>query len=261
MFTEKNPAPYSAQQSPQTPRPRGNIFLPIAILLAGAGIAFAIYMNRASVETVQPISIQQPISTKIDAYIPVDSRDHVLGDINTAELVIVDYSDLECPYCKLLHETLVKIYAEHKDSGKVAWVYRHFPLSIHSSAGTLAQASECVAELGGSDESKSFWPFIDRVFAASDPLVAPDLKKLPGYAKEVGVDEKKFSECLASGKYAEKVKEAYANSYKLTGEEITPFTVFVSGGKAIPLIDETGTGLGALPYPTMKALVNQFLSK
>jgi protein-disulfide isomerase len=251
---------FVSKKSPRTSN-RGGIFLPIAILVAGLAIAGAIYMNRSSIDAPKPISIEQPIATKIDAYIPVDDRDHVLGDIDTAKLIIVDYSDLECPYCKLLHETLVKIYAENKESGKIAWVYRHFPLSIHSSAGTLAQASECVAELGGDDESKSFWPFIDKVFAASDPNVAPDLKQLPIYAKELGIDEKKFNECLASGRYAAKVQEGYTNSFALTGEEITPFTVFVTDGKAVPLIDATGTGLGALPYPTMKALVNQFLSK
>ncbi len=240
---------------------RGNILTPLAILIVGIAIAAAIYMNRASVEPAQPISVQQPLTTKVDAYIPVDSRDHVLGDPSTAELVIVDYSDLECPYCKIFHETLVKIYDENKETGKIAWVYRHFPLSIHSSAGKLAEASECVAELGGNDESKSFWPFIDKIFEVSDPSVSPDLKQLPIYAKELGIDEKKFNECLSSGKYATKIQESYNNSLKLAGEEITPFTIFISKGQVIPLIDETGSGLGALPYPTMKALVNQFLSK
>ncbi len=236
----------------------GNVLLPVAILLAGLAIAIAIYMNRASVEEQKPISIEQPIAAKIEAYVPVDSDDHVLGDLNTAELVIVDYSDLECPYCKDLHDTLNKIYAEHADSGKVAWVYRHFPISVHKNAGTLAQASECAAELGKGD---AFWQFIDKVFAASNPNAEPDLKQLPVYAKELKIDEKAFSSCLASGKYAPKIKSSYTDSYRLAGEEITPFTVFVSNGKAIPLIDSTGAGLGALPYPTMKALVNQFLTK
>ncbi len=252
---------YQYQPQPQQGGNRNSILTPLAILIVGLAIAGAIYMNRTGTEPAKPISVQQPIPTKIDAYIPVDGRDHILGDIRTADLILVDYSDLECPYCKIFHETVAKIYEEHKDSGKVAWVYRHFPLSIHSSAGTLAQASECVAELGGKDESKSFWPFIDKVFAASDPSKEPDLKQLPVYAKELGIDSKKFSECLSSGKYASKIQESYTNSLKLAGEEITPFMVFVSNGKAIPLIDETGAGLGAVPYPTMKALVNQFLSK
>jgi protein-disulfide isomerase len=263
MYNSVPESNYSSQntqnsQNQQNRPNKGSRLMPLAVLIAGLVIAAAIFFNRSGQNVPQAISVEQPRDTKIDAFIPIDNRDHVQGDPNTAELVIVDYSDLECPYCKSLHETLLRIYAEHKDSGKIAWVYRHFPLSIHSNSGTLAQASECVAELGGDE---AFWPFIDKIFAASDPNVAPDLKQLPIYAKSLRIDEKAFNTCLSSGKYAAKVQADYNNSFKLAGEEVTPFTVFVSKGKPIPLVDSSGLGLGALPYSTMNALINQFVSK
>lgn len=238
-------------------QPKGNIFTPIAILIVGLAIAAAIFFNRSSTETPKPITVTEEQNTQVDAFIPVSKSDHVLGDINKADLIIVDYSDLECPYCKMLHESLTQIYAEHKDSGRIAWVYRHFPLSIHSQSGSLAQASECAAEVGGEE---SFWPFIDKVFAASDPNIEPDPKKLPIYAEELKMDVPKFNACIASGKYAQKAKESYDNAIRMTGVEITPFTVFVSNGRVVPIVDSEGNGFGALPYSTMSALVNEFLS-
>lgn len=240
------------------PRNKGGVMTPIAILIAGLAIAAAIFFNRAGNDTAGPITVKDESSnTQVDAFIPVDKRDHILGDIDKADLIIVDYSDLECPYCKMLHESLNRIYAENKASGRVAWVYRHFPLSIHSQSSSLAQAAECAADVGGEE---NFWPFIDKVFEASDPNASPDPKKLPVYAGELNIDVAKFNACLASGKYAQKAKDSYDNAIKMTGVEITPFTVFVSKGRVIPIVDSAGNGFGALPYQTMSALVKEFLA-
>ncbi len=237
---------------------KGNVLTPIAILIAGLAIAFAIYLNRSSVAEPKAISIDEPQVLNNDAFIPVDDRDHVLGDIDNASLIIVDYSDLQCPYCKMMHETLNQIYSENKASGKIAWVYRHFPLSIHAQSGSLAQASECAADVGGEEK---FFPFIDKVFAASDPDIEPDPKQLPVYAGELGIDVAKFNVCLSSGKFAQKTKDSYDNAIKMTNVEVTPFTVFVSKDKIIPIVDSKGNGFGALPYGTMNALVKEFLGQ
>lgn len=234
-----------------------NLFVPLAILVAGFLIAGSIFMNRATV-TPQKITVNEPVSSisNPEAFVPISDADHILGDVTKADVIIVDYSDLECPYCKVLHQTFAQIYKDNEKSGRVAWVYRHFPLSIHKKSIKEAEAAECVAELGG---NQAFWDFINIIFEITPSNDGLDPAKLAETATEVGIDTTSFNTCLNSGKYTEKIKDAYNNSMKLTGVEVTPFSVLVVKGKVIPLVDETGDGLGALPYSTMKALVEQFL--
>jgi protein-disulfide isomerase len=239
-------------------RQSNSFLLPLSILVVGVLIAGAIYLNRTSVEP-QKISITAPSSSKvkIEAFIPITNKDHILGDAEKAKVVIVDYSDLECPYCKELHETFLKIVKDYESTGEVAWVHRHFPLSIHTKAIKEAEASECVAELGG---NAAFWEFMHTVFANTPSNDGLDPKNLSVFAKKVGVDVTKFDTCLSTGTYATEIKEDYENAIKLIGTESTPFTVLVVGGQVVPLADKDGTGFGALPYPTMKALIDEFVN-
>ena len=82
--------------------------------------------------------------------------DHIIGN-KDASVVIVEYSDLECPYCKRFGETMKEIIAE--SNGDVAWVYRHW--IVHPGALPKAGAAECVAKLKGND---AFWKYVDLVF-------------------------------------------------------------------------------------------------
>ncbi|MBI2630624.1 thioredoxin domain-containing protein [Candidatus Nomurabacteria bacterium] len=90
---------------------------------------------------------------------PLSQEDHIVGDIN-ARIIIVEYSDLECPFCKVFHTTMHRVV---KDSGgDVAWVYRHYPiLQLHPKAFREAEATECAWEQGGND---AFWKYTDKVF-------------------------------------------------------------------------------------------------
>lgn len=87
---------------------------------------------------------------------PSDS-DHVRGDRN-ADIAIIEYSDLECPFCARFHNTANQAVEELN----VMWVYRHFPLTGHQFAQLKAEASECIAEYGGED---AFWAYTDAIFA------------------------------------------------------------------------------------------------
>ena len=63
---------------------------------------------------------------------PVTAGDHIVGNINS-KIIIVEYSDLECPFCKMFHNTLHQVI--EKSNGEVAWVYRHYPIpQLHSKA-------------------------------------------------------------------------------------------------------------------------------
>lgn len=92
---------------------------------------------------------------------PVTPNEHIKGNPN-AEVFVIEYSDPECPFCKRFHETMKSVMQEYGDTGKVAWVYRHFPLdALHTKARKEAEAFECAAELGG---NVKFWEYADKLF-------------------------------------------------------------------------------------------------
>ncbi len=85
--------------------------------------------------------------------------DHIVGSPN-APIIIVEYSDSDCPYCQRFHTTMHQIKDAYGD--KVAWVYRHYPLDrLHPKSRMEAVASECVAKL--SDDA-TFWKYLDAMF-------------------------------------------------------------------------------------------------
>jgi protein-disulfide isomerase len=97
---------------------------------------------------------------------PVTAEDHIIGSPN-AQIVIIEYSDYECPFCKSFQPTLKQIVAE--SNSNVAWVYRHWP--IHQGSFAKLVAAECVAKLKGND---AFWKYTDLLFGllktANDPV-------------------------------------------------------------------------------------------
>lgn len=180
---------------------------------------------------------------------PIDASDHIKGNPN-APIKIVEFSDLECPFCARFHPTMTRLIEEY--DGQVAWVYRHFPLdSIHSKARKEAEASECAAELGG---NTAFWAYVDRLFEVTPSNNNLDLNLLPEIAKYIGLSEADFQTCLDSGKYAEHI-EADLQDAVTSGGRGTPYSVMVvNGGEQYVPIN------GALPYETVKLLVDQVLS-
>lgn len=92
---------------------------------------------------------------------PVTEKDHISGNPQ-AELMLVEYSDPECPFCKRFHETMIQVMKEYGTQGKVAWAYRHFPLdAIHSKARHEAEAVECAGELGGNEK---LWEYVNTLY-------------------------------------------------------------------------------------------------
>lgn len=79
-------------------------------------------------------------------------NDPVLGDPKSAKVAIVEFSDLECPFCKKFHEeSYQKLIDKYVTSGKAVWVSRDLPLPFHDPvATTYAGIVNCVYQQKGS---------------------------------------------------------------------------------------------------------------
>ena len=167
---------------------------------------------------------------------PITGDDYVRGNPK-ARVKIVEYSDLECPFCKTFHYTLKQVISNYGND--VAWVFRHAPLDqLHSKARKEAEALECAGDLGGNDK---FWEYMDRLMELTPSNNGLDLAQLPQIAEYVGLNKSKFDSCLASGKFSKKVQSQLDNAVK-SGFQGTPFSILVVDDVPIAPIS------GALPF-------------
>ena len=231
--------------------------LPISVLVAAILISGSVLyvVGRAGNQTGQAAQkvpqAQDPsvAEVNLDNVKPIGAADHILGDPD-APVKIVEFSDTECPFCKQFHPTMQQALKEY--DGKVAWVYRHFPLdAIHSKARKEAEATECANELGGNEK---FWAYLNRLFKVTPSNDQLDLAELPEIAAYVGLDRTKFTTCLNSGKYAQHVADDLADGQN-SGGNGTPWSIVIAtNGKKFPLS-------GAQPYATVKQLINLALQE
>jgi len=187
-------------------------------------------------------------SNLADKVKPVTGADHILGSID-APIKIVEFSDTECPFCKRFHSTMKQVVAEY--DGKVAWVYRHFPLeSLHPKAHKEAQATECAAELGGNEK---FWAYIDRILEITPSNNGLDDAELPKIAAYVGLNTQAFSSCLNSGRHKGSVDEDLQDALN-SGGLGTPYSILIGPDGKKSVIN------GAQPYSNVKAIIEQALN-
>lgn len=199
--------------------------VPIAIVIAGLLVAGAVYFGGSKGGTPATPEVEV---VKGEVLIPaVTSADHIVGNPD-APVVIVEYSDTECPFCKVFHGTLNRIMDTLGKEGKVAWVYRHFPLEqLHKKAPREAAATECAAKLGGND---GFWKFTNDLYNTTTSNDKLEDSELPKIAARAGLNVASFNACLSSGEFSSKVQGQYEDAIKAGGTG-TPFSVLVSKKK------------------------------
>ena len=223
--------------------------VPIAIVISGALIAGALYYSNLKQPTKVVNNTPPTVNTNFSSMRPVSADDHILGNPN-ASLVIVEYSDSECPFCKTFHTTLRRVISEYGKDGKVAWVYRHFPIDqLHSKARKEAEAMECANELGG---NAKFWEYTNALYDKTNSNNSLDPLELPKIAKTVGLNVSDFETCLSSGKYAEKVEADYQDAVKAGGRG-TPNSIILSKDGVRTPIE------GAMPYESLKTIIDELL--
>ena len=191
---------------------------------------------------------QQPAALAPSGKIkPVTDKDHIRGNKN-ARLSLVEYSDLECPFCKRFHPTMQDLMKTYGD--KIRWVYRHFPLSFHANAQKESEATECVGELGGND---AFWNYVDKMLEKTTSNgTGFALDQLGPLAAEVGVSQSAFQSCLDSGRYTKLVQDYIADG-TAGGVSGTPSTFFIDANGKSQII------VGAQPIDAFKTAIDAAL--
>ncbi len=200
-------------------------------------------------QNAQPVAREQVGADSTDASVDLlalTPDDHILGNPN-ANVVIIEWSDPECPFCKRFHDTMNQIMAQYGKSGDVAWVYRHSPIDqLHPKARKEAEALECANEQGGND---AFWKYTTKLFEVTPGNNGLDPAMIPQIAQMVGLDGAKLSACVATGKYAARVQRDFVNGAN-AGVKGTPYSIVWNRktGKQMPLN-------GAYPFENVKSIL------
>lgn len=182
----------------------------------------------------------------------IESDDWILGDRN-APVPVLEYADMECPYCGAARPELEALVSGNPELVKL--VYRHFPLTtLHPHAELAAEAAEAAGAQG------RFWEMHDLIFTNQRHLQYPDLLV---FAEEARIDVERFDREMRSRRYAPEVKKDFRRGV-IDGVNGTP-TIFLNGVRydgprdrdsmlaAIAMLTgaagfQPGMGLQELPY-------------
>lgn len=242
----------------ETQTNKKDYWLPASIILAALLIAGALIYNVGKkAGSPSELSQAEEESSLLDKVRSISATDHVAGaanlsasdsDGNAAPVQVIEYSDLECPFCKTFHATMARIFDEYSE--QITWAYRHFPLdSIHPKARQEALAAECVASLGGNDK---FWEYLNEIFAVTPSNNGLNPEELPRLAGKIGINETQFKACQSDGALMSRVDADLENAIAAGGRG-TPFTIVIGRNGGRYLIN------GAQPYEQVKLIIDQAL--
>jgi protein-disulfide isomerase len=224
----------------------GAIGFILALTAYNQGVGDAVTEINASlaeaVGAAQVAQAQQPAQPQAAPATPLPSQldnvsvddDPALGPAD-APVVIVEFSDYHCPYCKRFEdETLPQIMETYGD--QIRFVYRDFPVvggEVH------AVAAECA------DEQGDYWPYHDALF--EDPGSFNSIDDFVALAGELDLDTDAFSQCMESEDIQAEIVSDYQDgrSYGVTG---TP-TFFINGRRLI----------GAQPFAEFASIIDEEL--
>jgi protein-disulfide isomerase len=197
--------------------------VPISIVIAAVIIGGAVLFTNKGASNNKTDGTED-VKVETVKFTPVSEDDHILGNPN-AKVMLVEYSDFECPFCKRFQTTLHQIIDEYGASGDVAWVYRHFPIAqLHPKNGQRASvASECAFDLGGEDV---FWQFTDAYYEKTPSNDQTDFDTVVGdIVTSLGLDTDAFGACLDENDF-DGVKADFDDGVAI-GVRATPTTAFV----------------------------------
>lgn len=166
------------------------------------------------------LEVQAALSGWDEAIEGMPEGRNIYGSLS-AEFTLVEFSDLECGFCKRLHPTAKSLVEQ--SGGRINWEWRHFPLSFHNpSASGGAHAAMCVSELAG---NKAFWAFTGAWFKTSG-MNGNGVADVTQLASSVGAPAVEFNACMESQRYQDSIEKQIAEGAEL-GVTGTPGTFVV----------------------------------
>jgi protein-disulfide isomerase len=178
---------------------------------------------------------------------PFDTvRDQLQKGINgpshgaaTAPVMVVEFSDLQCPHCKDAQPALDRLAAEDKNARVV---FQNYPLAMHDWAFKAASYADCV----GRSSPEGFWKFVQSVYGSQSDITAANVdEKLTAFADAAGVKGSETAACAARPETATRVQHSLELGQALDVNS-TP-TIFINGRKL---------SAGGLPYDVLQKLVD-----
>lgn len=222
--------------------------VPIAIICGFAMIAVAIFLTNSKDADAPTIVAPEQGTSGVPS--PVSEKDYIRGNPNAA-IMMIEYSDYDCPYCKQYHATMNKIMDEYGVTGRLAWVFRQMPIEqLHPNSPIISEAALCVGDIGGNEK---FWKFTDMIFDERSAEEQTNVTKLNQYAEEAGVSKEEFISCTKSGRMKDKLTQDLKDGFD-SGARGTPYTVLIVGNQQAVIS-------GAQPYATVKDIVQNLIDQ
>ncbi len=201
-----------------------------AILIAGLFIAGAILLKGNT-----PVEAPIPLGNAGEAVkvtnLKISPQDHILGDPK-ANVVIVEYGDFQCGFCKKFFKgSVTTIKENYIQTGKVAFIYRDYAF-LGPESVRAAEAARCAGDQG------KFYEYHDYLYnyentGNQNSFVDANLKS---FAKNLGLNQADFNTCLDSNKYAQAVANSMTEGTAL-GVRGTPKSFILKNGKVVDTID------------------------
>ncbi|MCE5332979.1 MAG: thioredoxin domain-containing protein [Desulfobacteraceae bacterium] len=154
-----------------------------------------------------------------------------------APVVIVEFSDYECPACRATHEVVQRVRAAYGD--RIRWIYKDYPLKRHKHAFKAAEAAHCASA------QEKFWEYQERLYTA-DRLDVDNLLKIAG---ETGLARDRIEQCLNESKFKKLVEKNHRDGVDL-GIDRTP--AFIINGRVFT---------GGPAFETFKNVIDEELKK
>lgn len=197
----------------------------------------SIHAQEVKKKLVEKYKVDVRVPEKTSRADVAEAGNPVTGN-QKAKVTIVEFSDLECPYCKRSQEVNYRLRNDYKD--KIKWVFRDFPLPFHENAMFAHVALNCSISQG------KYWDFMKILFENSDKLSKDNVVFL---GSKVGIDTKKLQVCIDTDKaIKDEIQKDLADGQKYG---VTGTPAFFINGIFIN---------GAQPYEKFKEVIDRELS-
>jgi protein-disulfide isomerase len=163
----------------------------------------------------------------------IDTKGSPARGRDDAKVVIVEFGDFQCSFCSRVLPTMKQIQGEYGDDVRI--VFKHLPLQMHSKAPAAHSAAEAAHRQG------KFWEMHDRIFANQGSMTP---ETYAGYAREIGLDMKRFEKDVASAGVKKRVGEDAAEAARLG---VTGTPAFFINGRFLS---------GARPFESFKEMID-----